>query len=252
MIYDHTNNEVIQKLEIGEFAIPNLEWANEIPLLIGQGTLSQMITNMSKYPESSFVIQYANNRMNNNITLSELENLIREEIQDYTINSSTDKLILIFHLIQLWGGNAGRMFYFRGINIDFNEYESLVKTALQTNNPEIVKNALMSFLQSKKNKFINIAFITKHIAMWQRFGTEFINPLPIYDSIIAKNIMGKAIFNRKSNSWVGFTNNDFEGLVKYWENMLIVSQELNVSTVQIERQIFNFFRDYDSPRNLNN
>lgn len=243
-------NEIneVEKLKKRQFAIPKLDWENKVPFLVGKNTLAQMITNMSKYGFEN-IIKSVRKKINEEITVSSIELLIEKEIKNYLENQSTEKLIFIFHLIQIWGGNTGRMFYFKGAKVDFIEYKNLITSVLKFSSPTEIISELKNFVNSKNTKYLNIAFATKHISLWQRFGTEFKNPLPIYDSIIAKNIMGVVTHNRKKNSWSGFTNNDWISLELYWENMINVSQMENTSTATIERQIFNFFRDKDWRRN---
>lgn len=244
--------EKINKLIKREFAIPNLNWEEEIPLLVGIGTIPQMITNMSN---SGFkhIIDFANSKTTNNITSQTLEKLIKDEIEKYVkaINKEDELLEKIFHLIQLWGGNAGRMFYFRG-RVNFVNYKSFINLILKTNDPKEIITELRKIINSNDSKHINIAFITKHVSLWQRFGTKLTNPLPIYDSIIAKNVMGVVTFNNRNKNWEGFTNNDWKSLFIYWENMNSAASFLNVSTSQIERQVFNFFRDKNWDRNYGN
>lgn len=254
-IIDLNNEERIKQLNTKEFAIPRLNWEVEIPLLIGQNTLDSMATNM-RNKNCHDIISYANEKLQNNISIDGLENLIQQEIKYYldldNENKKNEKIIIIFHLIQLWGGNAGRMFYFMNMPINFYEYKELILFSLNENEPEKVLIELKKFIKSKKNNYINIAFMTKHISLWQRFGTNFKNPLPIYDSIIAKNIMGIVTFDKKRKKWNGFTNNDWSSLLIYWKQMQEISKYLNVTTCQIERQIFNHFRNQDWTRNYGN
>lgn len=232
-----------------------MNWEEEIPLLVGIGTIPQMNTNMSNNG-FKHIIDFVNSKTNNNITAQTLEKLIKNEIEKYVKASNNDDNLLkiIFHLIQLWGGNAGRRFYFSGAVINFVKYKSLINLVLKTNNPELIITELKKIINSENNdtKLINIAFITKHISLWQRFGTKLTNPLPIYDSIIAKNVMGVVTFNKKNKNWVGFTNNDWKSLLIYWENMNSAASNLNMSTSQIERQVFNYFRDKNWDRNYGN
>lgn len=246
----HLQNDIkkIENLEKSQFAIPKLDWEKKVPLLIGKNTLQQMILNMSKHGFNN-IIELTRKKTNNKITLESLEQLIEIEIKNYLMNRSKENLIFIFHLIQLWGGNAGRMFYFKGSNIDFIEYEYLISKILTSCTPNNIVLELKKFIKSRNTKFLNIAFVTKHISLWQRFGTNFENPLPIYDSIIAKNIMGVVTYNKKTKKWSGITNNDWKSLECYWENMLKVAKIENVSTATIERQLFNFFRENDWNRN---
>ena len=64
--------------------------------------------------------------------------------------------------------------------------------------------------------------------------------------------MGVVKFNKKNKKWEGFTNNDWKSLSIYWESMNSAALFLRVSTSQIERQVFNFFRDKNWDRNYGN
>ena len=64
--------------------------------------------------------------------------------------------------------------------------------------------------------------------------------------------MGVVKFNKINKKWEGFTNNDWKSLLIYWESMNSAALFLRVSTSQIERQVFNFFRDKNWDRNYGN
>ena len=240
--------ELIKKLRRGQFALPELDWEKEVQLLIGKNTLSQMMKSMSKH-RFSYIIDYANNELKDNINLASLEHLINYEIKKYIQVKSIEKLSLIFHLIQLWGGNAARFFYFNQAPIDFTEYKNFINDILKFDNPKELVCSLKKLINSQKTKYFNIAFATKHISLWQRFGTSLKNPLPIYDSIMAKNVMGMCRWDKKTKKWKGDATNDWISLKTYWSNMLHVARTNKISTANIERQVFNYFRGKDWQRN---
>ncbi len=232
------NLNEIANLQRGQFAYPLLNWNVEIPNLENANkTIKSIATNMSNRGFDE-IIQFA--LLNNeNLNPELLENLIQEQILVFLANPANVILTEIFHLIQLWGGNSGRMFYFKGANIHLDSYSNLINCILQTQEIDNILQLLKTTISNSSH--INIAFFTKHIAFWQRFGTTFSYPLPIYDSIMAKNLIG-IVQRDKKGRYVGFTNNDFKHLKIYWENMIEISNQNNISSIVVERQIFNHFR----------
>ena len=173
----HPINEIekINKLIKREFAIPNLNWEEEIPLLVGIGTIPQMITNMSN---SGFkhIIDFVNIKTTNNITSLTLEKLIKDEIEKYVNakNKEDELLEKIFHLIQLWGGNAGRMFYFSG-KVNFVEYKSLINLVLKSNDPELIISELKKIINSENDdsKLINMFLYGKDLEQILKIHYQF-------------------------------------------------------------------------------
>ena len=99
------------------------------------------------------IIDFVNIKTTNNITSLTLEKLIKDEIEKYVNakNKEDELLEKIFHLIQLWGGNAGRMFYFSG-KVNFVKYKSLINLVLETNDPELIISELKKIINSETNK----------------------------------------------------------------------------------------------------
>jgi hypothetical protein len=233
------NDPAIKELLPGQFAIPNLDWNEEIPFVIGgNDSIKAMTTNMYKHGHS-LLINKIKVEIGDQLNTENLSNLIEKRINEYYKINSNELLLEIFHLIQLWGGKAGRQFYFKKTKIKIEYYKRFVETVISTRNIEHIINQTKIFIQSTSN--INIAFITKHVSFWQRCTPSALIQLPIYDSIIAKNIMGKYVKNK--NSINGYTYNDFKHLHIYWQEMLGVSINLGIPMNNIERQTFNFFRN---------
>ena len=115
----------------------------------------------------------------------------------------------IFHLIQAWGGNSGRGIYLHG-----EGDESISK---------LVK-AVRSF--DKSVDHLGVSFITKHVRFWliRPLGN---NALPIYDSIMANEVMRLNAVNAKH-------------LAEYWKVMAAKAKQLGIGLVPLERQIFQY------------
>lgn len=139
----------------------------------------------------------------------------------------------IFHLIQAWGGNSGRGIYLHGEGFNWNvlrpKYEILINTCINTaeiNNVSISKlvKAVRSF--DKSVDHLGVSFITKHVRFWL-IRTLGNNALPIYDSIMANEVMRLNAVNAKH-------------LAEYWKVMAAKAKQLGIGLVPLERQIFQY------------
>ena len=166
-----------------------------------------------------------------------LENDINQRINNY--NGTDQELELIFHRIQIWGGNHGRYIYVRGGQYFthnkqhvINEYRNLVNTCLHihdTSNEsrQAMYDAIVAF--NDNVKYIGVSFITKHTRFWlqQSLG---IQALPIYDDTMAQEIMG-------------CNEARIEGILPYWDAMIQQANSVNVDLVSLERQLFAHFKE---------
>lgn len=139
----------------------------------------------------------------------------------------------IFHLIQAWGGNSGRGIYLHGEGFNWNvlrpKYETLIKACINTaeiNDESISKleKAVRSF--DKSVDHLGVSFITKHVRFWL-IRTLGNNALPIYDSIMANEVMRLNAVNAKH-------------LAEYWKVMAAKAKQLGIGLVPLERQIFQY------------
>ena len=139
----------------------------------------------------------------------------------------------IFHLIQAWGGNSGRGIYLYGEGFNWNvlrpKYETLIKACINTaeiNDESISKlvKAVRSF--DKSVDHLGVSFITKHVRFWL-IRTLGNNALPIYDSIMANEVMRLNAVNAKH-------------LAEYWKVMAAKAKQLGIGLVPLERQIFQY------------
>ena len=139
----------------------------------------------------------------------------------------------IFHLIQAWGGNSGRGIYLHGEGFNWNvlrpKYETLINACINTaeiNDESISKlvKAVRSF--DKSVDHLGVSFITKHVRFWL-IRTLGNNALPIYDSIMANEVMRLNAVNAKH-------------LAEYWKVMAAKAKQLGIGLVPLERQIFQY------------
>jgi hypothetical protein len=211
----------ILNLQRGRFAIPNLNWNEDLPELGGYlFKIKNRVTAMRNNGYGHIIDNYFND---DPTTPNEIELIITQLLLDINIEDNTS-LEHVYHLIQLWGGNSYFLYYSKDVN-DFNieNYRQLVNVIINENESlETIVNATKIFCDNTDG--INISFITKHLRFWQK-AFDFDNPLPIYDMVMAKYAMG----NDK-------TNNEWKDLRSYWQNMLNISEQ-----IKMENQIENFY-----------
>ncbi|MBP5487430.1 MAG: DUF1653 domain-containing protein [Bacteroidales bacterium] len=139
----------------------------------------------------------------------------------------------IFHLIQAWGGNSGRGIYLHGEGFNWNElrpkYETLIKACIDT--AEITDESLAKLVKAvrlfdRSVDHLGVSFITKHVRFWL-IRTLGNNALPIYDSIMANEVMRMNAVNAKH-------------LAEYWKVMAAKAKQLGIGLVPLERQIFQY------------
>ena len=223
---------------MGDFAIPKLDWNSEIKNSItSSNSIKKMATLMERNGFEDLITNLKN-EIGNNLDTENISKKIRSEIKIYE-SKSKENILEIFHLIQLWGGISARIFYTKGSEINESLYKEFIDVIINTDNIHKIIEASQKFV--KETKRVNVSFITKHINFWQKFSTNSKINLPIYDSVIALNVMGKYL--KTSGSLIGYTYNDFKYLEIYWRNMLEVSKQINVPMNNIESHLFDFFRN---------
>lgn len=147
--------------------------------------------------------------------------------------SEADDLEDIFHLIQTWGGRAGRGIYVMDKEYSWRKiepfYKALVGACLNVSN--IDESSIERMVKAVKDidksvKYFSIAFITKHTRFWL-YRTLGRNTLPIYDSVMANTVMRKPAVEAKH-------------LGEFWRVMHKKSLQLNIDLMPLERQIFKY------------
>ena len=164
----------------------------------------------------------------------ELEESILSRVANY---SEGDDVEEIFHLIQTWGGASGRGIYlfdkakswqnhWKEIEPKYNELVSLCRHTCDIGDRSIhsMVEGVKSF--NKAVDHLGVSFITKHVRYWLSNKLKD-NAFPIYDSVMAMEIM------RKNTVDIGDLSN-------YWRGMISMSQHLNIRLVPLERQIFKY------------
>lgn len=214
------------------YRFPNIEFNVEMPNLI------KFNCGFSKSVKAMITLLTNRGIIDNQIFINlknddDLERLILHKIKSF---KQVDSLEEIFHLIQIWGGISGRVIYvadkFIWNNI-VSQYQRLVETCMSIsdiNETSISKlvGAITQFDLSVQN--IGVAFITKHTRFWLSKSLGY-NALPIYDSVMANYVM-----HRKTPS--------IKHLAEYWNAMITKADEINISLMSLERQIFIYAFDF--------
>ena len=188
-------NSRIDNLSPGEFAIPSLDYKDDLPSLKRERyTTRALITNLlnnnySDILESVLPIDY--NDFKDDQLLKHLEFTIIKKINEYNENGQEDILIEIFHSIQIWGGNTARRFYLNnGVEQNF-KIKSYKDGIVYLKNGQLDK-AICSFREIKQ---MNIAFASKHFSFWTRSLQGVENKksrqLPILDRLINNVCFGR-------------------------------------------------------------
>lgn len=212
-----------------QYHFPAIDYTNQ-KLPLTQGKYSKSVRAMISLLQKRGIMQP--NSFQGMRSDDDLERETLGLIRDY---KEGDDLENIFLLIQTWGGISGRGIFVRGDGYDWssikNEYHELVETCLDVrsvtdNNIKFLVSAVERF--DKKVKNLGVAFITKHTRFWLHKSLGENNSLPIYDSIMARNVMGKDAVRSKD-------------LAEYWSVMSEMARNLHVGLVPFERQIFRYF-----------
>ena len=122
-------------------------------------------------------------------TNADLVNLIRLKIKEYKkINDFSDfELLVIFDLIQGWGGKMGRMPYCRPkaqpVRMTLKELPDIYRLGINYCVVGDYESALDEFISIKT---MGESFATKHIFFWSSEFGESPKALPIYDTRIKR------------------------------------------------------------------
>jgi hypothetical protein len=234
--------EKIKSLKEGQFSIPNLDFTKLPDISDGEGTVKRMATNMTNYGYKE-LINEVKERTQNSLNPNTIFSILREEHEQFKLNPNSTHSEKIFHLIQLWGGNEARMFYIKGTQLNKKLYFESIDVFTKSKSISEIISQLNLLIDG--TKYFNISFATKHINLWQELNSDSKLRLPIYDNIMAINVMGKFTLNKKNGKINGYTHNDYKSLEQFWRNFVALSEKLNVPTTNIERNLFNFFRNLD-------
>ena len=166
------------------------------------------------------------------LAVQNMEDRIAGLINDYLTKPSDDKLIIIFHHIQFWGGKSGRNIYVMNGGFDNNfNIETYKKIIEKTIN--LSQESLCDDLSKIAEWFISIpqfgvSFGTKHLRFWSLNANKNGIELPIMDSVIAENM-----FTPRYAHWKDYC--------QYVKQMQEEANKRKVSVTNLERLLFNYF-----------
>lgn len=192
--------------------------------------IKTMRSNLEKKGFSDITNKY----LDTNITIdliSNFEKKINENVKYFYNGKPKITAEELFHIIQLWGGGEGRYIYVRGNgfaeNFNLESYKNLINASFYSNRIEKLFLKIQEF--NSLNKYINIAFITKHTRFLTSYNKTFAG-LPIYDSEMSKNFMKEEKPQMKD-------------LREYWRGMIEIAKECEISLLELERVLFNHARE---------
>ena len=211
-----------------KYHFPDIPYSNEFPPLVrpGAASFSASVAGMMSLMRNKGVV--------NGSFFDGLESdddIERRILQLVVSFKDGDCLQAPFHLIEAWGGMAGRAIYNRAgawnPDLIMSEYKKLVSTCLNMTrvDEESIDRLVQVIDEFGMNvKHMGVAFITKHVRFWL-YRTLRENTLPIYDSIMASTVMGKS----------APAVNDVK---EYWTAMKSKADHLGIGLMALERQIF--------------
>jgi hypothetical protein len=238
---DINNLQAIQALAKGEFALPTIVGnpnllLTDTPRLRSsiKGMQTVMARNAVGLGQITALIDVANGRGLPQ-QVQDLEQRTLGKMRDYLRNPNQVLLAEIFHMVQLWGGRAGRNIYVmnQGFAANWNPaaYQQFVEASARVApvawpgpDPRV---PLLIAAADQINQF-GVAFATKHARFWAQAAMA--QPLPIFDRIMALGSMGIR------PHW-----NDY---ARYISEMAAHARQANMDVATLERDAF---AQFDTP-----
>jgi len=173
------------------------------------------------------VLKNANIRTNKSLV-----DLIDSKIKSHPLISDfkDDELMLIFDLIQGWGGKAGRNIYVQPKNNPTRKSHSTLSSTYR----KAITFCISGDYKSALKEIISVpnlgeSFATKHIYFWSEFGPNR-KALPIYDTRIKTLLFLKSSFAATYDVYVKALNEK--------------AKELSIGPGLVERALFSFSQNY--------
>lgn len=220
-----------------KYYFPEIRYTSDVPNLIDKDrSFSKNVQAMKTLLTRKGLVK--NELFNGLKNDDDLERLIIDKINSYNLGEGLEE---IFHLIQIWGGNAGRGIYVFDKGFIWKEiepyYHRLVNVCLsiKDTSESSLDFIIEAVCELNKIRNLGVSFITKHTRYWLYRNLE-LNALPIYDSIMASCVM------RKGSA-------DVRNLLEYWKVMIAKANQLGIELVPLERQIFKYAYQQSSKKN---
>jgi hypothetical protein len=163
--------------------------------------------------------------------MEDLEQLILKKMRSHVESPADRQLEEIFHLVQFWGGIAGRSIYVQnhgfGQNFDPEAYQNLALLATDgIASSELGAKLSRIMVQANRIKQFGVSFATKHARFWAKAAEAL--PLPIYDRVMAQGCLG-------------YSGPQWKQYPEYVEAMAAHAQEAQTDVHVLERNAFAFF-----------
>lgn len=164
----------------------------------------------------------------------DIETHIGNLISEYLKVNDDNKLIEIFHFIQLWGGFTGRNIYVKngGFENNFNIeiYKKIVNILIVLKEENLCKDLKEIQILFCQIPNIGLSFASKHMHFWSKNANENNIELPILDSIIANGLFKSNYFN-----WRHY--------YPYVVEMRNFAYKHKTTVGVLERELYNYFNN---------
>ena len=224
-----TEDEALGNIPIDlnpKYHFPELSYSNDVPPLVPGGKLSKSVAGMITIMKNSELIQKT--LFDGFETDDVIEKHILEQVKAFDFH---DDPLNLFHLIQGWGGISGRMLYLHRDEWNPDKIRAAYKDLIDTCRcvEKITEDQINSLIDAivlfdRRIRYMGVAFITKHTRFWLSRGLGD-DALPIFDSVMAKEVMGQ-------------NSPDMKSIKEYWMVMKSKADRLGISLRALERQIF--------------
>jgi hypothetical protein len=229
------NSDELSKLHAGVFVLPNevVKQRNSQLLLADDKRLRRSIKAMKTTLKRVGLSSVANVLPETHDGLlpqrhEALEADILRSMKSYLSQPHDAELVQVFHLVQLWGGIAGRNIYVMDGGFESNfRLESYRDFALAAISSLNLTEKVAELIDScGKIRHFNVSFATKHACFWARATSA--PPLPIYDNLMAAGCLGY-----RTATWQRYAS--------YHQGMEETAHEHNMDLRSLERIAFAFF-----------
>lgn len=235
MILDSPCDSKLRKLKQGHFAVPRFDRSYDLELADTprlEGSIRGMITILRNRGFAE-IVEMFDGLPGETVheKMPALEDLIAQKIKSSSVGSKDDAEDRIFHLIQLWGGRAGRNIYVRNGGFKRNykavSYRDLIEVAISGADLDRAVKA------TRQISNLGISFATKHLRFWSLFAGN--GNLAIYDKVMAQGVMGI-----RTPAWSRYP--------EYLVNMKRAAEVQGITLNQLERFCFGFLDTEEGKR----
>ena len=174
--------------------------------------------------------EVANGFSTNFALVSEIERRIKS--QENSNSYDDDELLVIFDLIQAWGGKMGKTPYVRpkgNVYRDQRGFASKYRSSilLAENENRDPQKVLKEF---RKMEGIGISFATKHMCFWSKYNSRIVNKFLVYD--VWMESLFRTLCRRKLS------------YVDYLDQMELTADKNRIDVFTVEKGLFSFLNSY--------